>query len=209
MNEKFIHFGILAIAGIAMTLLIVNKVNDRKVFIDKDKQHGNLYRVIPNRGGGDCLFYSFINALPGNQFTVYQLRKVVADYLNDEHFKSLSDIYNMAKEERDYQLLRDYSFMKGVNDLTDLRSSVMKSTYYGDELALSALEKWSGIRPIVLTPKKSGNGLEVSARIEDKEPPRSNAYLLLLLRNVHYENIEYKGKLLMKIDELPDGILTF
>jgi len=101
----------------------------------------------------------------------------------------LKAVYDGAVETRDSSLLRDFGFMEGVTTLQGLRDVVQTSAYWGDELALPALELATGLRAVVVL----GDGAipRIAARFD---APVSDRIIFVRLRRFHYELIEVDGR---------------
>jgi hypothetical protein len=154
--------------------------------------------MIENSGGGDCLFHCFKQAAArsdGRQFTVANLRAAVADSMTESILSGLKGVYDGAVESRDSSLLRDFGFMEGVKTLEDLRAVVQTPLYWGDELALPALERATGLRAVVVL----GDGAipRVAARFD---APTSERVIFVRLRRYHYELIEVDGRVVFGAD---------
>lgn len=152
----------------------------------------HVVRTIENRGGGDCLFHCFCQAVAtttGRQVTVSELRRAVADSMTETVLSDLKAVYDGAVETRDSSLLRDFGFMEGVTTLQGLRDVVQTSAYWGDELALPALELATGLRAVVVL----GDGAipRIAARFD---APVSDRIIFVRLRRFHYELIEVDGR---------------
>lgn len=165
--------------------------------------------IVPNSGGGDCLFHCFKDALgaAGNRTSIRALRRVVAEAVTDDQFQTLKAIYDSANTENEYQVLVDYPFMKGVKDIQGLRSAMMRRSYWGDEMALAALEKRTKLKAIVFTTQYGKMQIANTIDGDLQEPPKSGRYIMVLLHNLHYQLIKYNGKVYFKKRELPPEVL--
>lgn len=174
----------------------------------EEQTQRKVLQRIPNTGNGDCLFLCARLALMTmNKFvSVERLRQTVADFVTDEHFKSLRSIYSTAKEDAtDMELIRDYCFMEGVESLEDLKAVVLTPKYWGDEIALQALEDATKLKFIVI--QRQENGSFVVARQIDEKAPPSGLYVLLSLDSQHYEVISFGGKVcLNQVDLVEAGV---
>lgn len=143
--------------------------------------------VISNTGRGDCMFICFRQALYSLDKKVFvtQLRKAVADSISQETFETLKVIHDSAEEDGDYDLMKDYGFMNGVNDLESLKQRIMSRRYYGDDMALPALERYTNLNAVVIKEDK------IQKRVE--EPVPGNPFIVLHLRNEHYQLVSYGG----------------
>lgn len=144
--------------------------------------------ALANAGGGDCLFFAYGSALrqafPGRdreQFEPAALRRAVASQLEEEHF----DFYrNVASADPDSS-----SWARDLKDLEDMKARVLRRSYWGDQLSLLLLEKYFGVRSVVIRFDRgepphvapySGLGMP-------ELPPRG--FVVLSLRGQHYEVI--------------------
>lgn len=171
-------------------------------------RHGAT-KVIRNPGNGDCLFYCVKRALKdvGKQVEVQDLRRVVADFVNPYHLQFLHELYQDARKERHFDILSDYSFMRRVNSLESLREVMMTRAYFGDEIALEAMEKFFGVTFIVIH-LNFRNKLVLSERPQTFEFSKGSPFVILLLKesSVHYELLEHEDRVLMRRDQLPDKL---
>ena len=115
--------------------------------------------------------------------------------MTETSLADLKGIYDGAVETRDLSLLRDFGFMDGVKTLDELRAVVRTSCYWGDELALPALERETGLRAVVVL----GDGAipRVAARFD---APTSERVIFVRLRRYHYELIEVDGRVVFGAD---------
>jgi hypothetical protein len=162
--------------------------------------------ILPNSGGGDCLFHCFKAALLsyGTRTSIRALRKVVADAATQDQFETLKVIYDNAVKEKEYQIINDYLFMNGVNDLEGLRKAMMKRSYWGDEMALRALEKRTKMKVLVFT--TITGEMELASQLDTKEVPESGKYMMVLLHNQHYQLVKYGDKVVLRFNDLPPQI---
>lgn len=160
------------------------------------------FKIISNDGAGDCLFHCWVQILQsiGIKSTVRELRCIVSDSITKEKFDFLFDLFTNAKKNRDRSLLADYGFMSNVTCVTDLKDVVKTSAYFGDDMALRALEAEYPIHCIVL--EASGNKVEKMERFKVDEE-KEKWFAILSLENVHYELVQYNGAVVMKKQDLP------
>mmetsp|Transcript_11210 Transcript_11210/g.19738 ORF Transcript_11210/g.19738 Transcript_11210/m.19738 type:complete len:306 (+) Transcript_11210:1709-2626(+) len=156
----------------------------------KPSDEESLAQLVDVPRDGHCLFhcYSLVTGL-----SVKKLRRFVAAYLTEEHLASLKAIYDNADEA---SVLSDYGFMAHVETLADLRRKVMTAEYWGDEMALVALEEATGVRPFVV----DADG-ELIRRFKHPRPARR--YLIVRLVGKHYQLAKYKGIESPTYDQLP------
>lgn len=154
--------------------------------------------VVLNSGGGDCLFLCFEEAIAecGVNVSVQELRAIVAESMTDDQFVILKAIYDGAVEENEYEVIKDYNFMRGVADIGGLKQAMMTTHYWGDEMALSAIEDASGVCAVVVTPDDKGRPV-VAKKLGGSKAPDTNRFVLLLLEHSHYQLVRYKGKAIL------------
>lgn len=144
-------------------------------------------KIIANAGAGDCMFICFRQALASlnKRVTVKEMRQKVADSVTQETFDTLKVIHDTALEDMDYDLMKDYGFMNGVNSLEQLRTRMTSRTYYGDDMALPVLEKYTGLNAVVV---KSGQVQQRADPVIEGAP-----FIILVLENEHYQLASYAG----------------
>lgn len=150
--------------------------------------------VVLNSGGGDCLFLCFEEAIAecGVSVSVQELRAIVAESMTEDKFMILKTIYDGAVEEKEYEVIKDYNFMRGVTDIGGLKQAMMTTHYWGDEMALSAIEDASGVCAVVVTPDDKGRPI-VAKKLGESNAPDTNRFILLLLEHSHYQLVRYNG----------------
>ncbi|MCP4484105.1 MAG: hypothetical protein GY823_06020 [Flavobacteriaceae bacterium] len=182
--DKSLVFLVIAMTGIFALALTYNKLQRKTVkCINENLKiknfNSNQFQVIENPGNGDCLFYCFKQALEsiGVKTTIKQLRYKVSESMDKDKLETLKTIYLVAKNDKNYDILKDYYFMENVNTLKDLRKVIMTRLYYGDDMAIAALEEYTGINVVIIS-----DGVE-QIRFEK---PKGNNYIVLVLKNIHY-----------------------
>lgn len=160
-----------------------------------------------NSGGGDCLFLCFKEAIAefGVSVTVQELRGIVAESVSEDQFYVLKAIYDGAVEEKEYDVIKDYNFMRGVQNVEELRKAMMTTHYWGDEMALSAVEDASGICAVVITTDDKNRPI-VAQRLGKTIKNDTNRFIVLLLENSHYQLAAYKGNIVMDKEEVGNAV---
>jgi hypothetical protein len=195
--DKTLVFLVLAMSGLFALAITYNKLQTKTVKSNHENFkiksfNSNEFQVIENPGYGDCLFYCFKQALEsiGVKTTIKQLRYKVSKSMDKEKLETLKTIYLVAKNDKNYDILKDYYFMENVHTLKDLRKVIMTRVYYGDDMAIAALEEYTGINVVVIS-----NGVE-QIRLEK---PKGNNYIVLVLKNIHYRLLGTRnGKFVFK-----------
>ena len=144
-------------------------------------------KIIANSGAGDCMFICFRQALVAlnKRVTIKELRRQVAESVTQDTFDTLKVIHDTALTDMDYDLIKDYGFMNGVDDLAQLRKRMMSRTYYGDDMALPVLEKYTSLNAIVV---KSGQVQQRADPVIEGAP-----FIILVLENEHYQLVSFSG----------------
>lgn len=184
------------------------KAIHQSLTLRRSKRNQNPFTIEPNSGGGDCLFYCFKRTIDEFEVTttIKELRGIVAESITDDQFSVLKIIYDGAKQEKEYQVLNDYNFMSGVETIDDLRDVITNTKkYWGDEMAIRALEKASGITAVVITKDMKGNATVADKMDSDIDVDRK-WFTLLLLENAHYQTILFKNKAALQKNELDNAI---
>lgn len=162
-------------------------------------------------GDGDCLFHCVRAALKEIKIevSIEDLRGIVARSVGEKELGFLRSIYTSAMREGDRSLVRDYSFMRDVETVRDLRRVIMTTEYYGDEMALQAIERAYPMKLLVVR-SLANDRLELARRFSaDEAEEESKPWFCLLLLNVfaqHYELISYESRVAMRKNELPPKI---
>ena len=164
------------------------------------------FSIMPNYGGGDCLFLCYEMAIKSLSVStsVEELRGIVAESVGEDQFSVLKIIYDEAKRENEYTVLQDYNFMRGVETLEDLRKNMKTREYWGDEMAIRALEEASGISLCVVT-KDQSNKTIIANKMDSGQTIDSKRNLIVLLENSHYQVIKYKNDIVLNWEELQEA----
>jgi hypothetical protein len=168
-------------------------------------------QLIDNPGGGDCLFYCFKCALAsvGVKTSIAKLRRVVADAVTQDQFETLHGIYTFAQKEKEFGIMNDYGFMRGVEDIEGMKQAMMKKSYWGDEMAVRALENKLDVSAIVMTMINGKMARAKNMNDNSKRAMRNDAHILLFLQNQHYQLIECDGRRVMREKQLPADLDEF
>lgn len=147
-----------------------------------------LTRVAPD---GNCLFHAMVAVLRsiGITTTVDALRSVVAASVSQEQFAVYRDAYHASRTAPG--AFADYAFMGGahgggLSSLSEMRAAMAKGTsYWGDELALAAVEASYDLCFVVLTGR--GEALSVLHRFMAKGVSKRTHAAILHLEHKHYK----------------------
>jgi len=170
------------------------------------RSSSKTFSIMPNSGGGDCLFLCYEMAIKSLNVStsVEELRSIVAESVGEDQFSVLKIIYDEAARENEYTVLQDYNFMRGVETLEDLRRNMKTREYWGDEMAIRALEEASGISLCVVT-KDQSNKTIIADKMDADQTVDSKRHLIVLLENSHYQVIKYKNDIVLDWEELQEA----
>ena len=167
--------------------------------------------VVPNMGNGDCLFFCYQQmfaktSVKSKQLEVAEMREIVGQSMTQEKLDFLVSLYADAKKEVNISLLSDYAFMRNVTTLEDLRAAIHTRRYFGDEMALDALDAYFEITTLVLS-VSSDRLMRLAVRCS---PVKRDVFAIVTLDEdaVHYELVTFHGRTLMTRSELPDKIVA-
>ncbi len=160
---------------------------------------------------GNCLFTCVSKALDDLELStphsVQDLRVIVARSVGEQEFQFLANLFAMAWKERDPDLIRDYSFMRNVGSLGQLREEILKPTYFGDEMALKAFESAFPVNCLVLR-LLPDDSMQLAVRFKEENTSEKQWYIVLLLhlRSQHYELLSIRNHNVLSLEELPGKI---
>lgn len=168
-------------------------------------------RVLTVPSDGNCLFHCVRKVLTEIRVDtrVRDLRAIVARSVGESELDFLQSIYNSAVQNGDRGIMNDYGFMNGVQTVPDLRHAIMQPIYYGDEMALRALERAYPVKFLVLQMRNNDRDIELMRRFSEDEDLDNKPWFSLLLLDAfaqHYELVSYKDKVSMRRHELPDKL---
>lgn len=164
----------------------------------------NLFKLENSVPDGNCLFESIHKVLLSYNLSKYNidglnhhlditvkgLRDCVSNSINNDQFTFLKEIYDYALKNKDLGVLHDYDFMNGVNNLQQLKKIINTSNYWGDDMALDAIEhQYKSLRFIVI--KEEHNELKICQRLQKNDD--SMGCVFLYLKNKHYQLITIDG----------------
>tara|TARA_R110002153_G_scaffold263302_2_gene424517 strand:+ start:1594 stop:2313 length:720 start_codon:yes stop_codon:yes gene_type:complete len=166
------------------------------------------YKIVNNPGAGDCLFYCFKFALQsiGKNISIKKLREIVAYSINEELYLNLKLIFDNAKRENDFDIIRDFQFVENCNNLSDLRNKILKSSYFGDEISLNSFEEKFKIQPVILIRSKTNGKFKISKRIKLNE---KKLFIFLFLENIHYQIFQINKRFVFKGNEIEEFLKYF
>jgi hypothetical protein len=165
------------------------------------------YNVVEVSGNGDCFFTAVKEAFSfnGSKVNVEGLRKIVARNMTDDILHEYMVHWKEAQKTRDGRLLYEFSFMKNVSDLESLRSAVETSLFWGNETAISILERVLLIKFIIFSERrfrdKKWPCIEVPEIIDESIDPQW--YVILTFNGGHYDLVTYSSMTRMKKEQLP------
>lgn len=190
--------------------LLSNNVNDvifqtyRNLFLNADQEKQNVeqrMRVISK--------------------TVKELKKRVEQITaKDEranlldNIKKITEEYQKLKEELvgTNEMIQEFQFMRGVNNVEELREVVKTTNYWADTWAISTLEKLLNIKLLIFSEQYYQAGDDKSVfqcgQLNDEDLERQgnfspNFYIMTTYSGNHYRLISYNTKYIFKFSEIP------
>ena len=145
----------------------------------------NEWKIITNTGGGDCLFESFSQLLNGynskttppiiinkyldnGKYTIQTLRNAVGDNFDTAAYDLMVVTANEAFNSKDPTQINRWKFMRddkgNIISENDVKAAIKTSAYWGDEFAISILEKVFNIK-IVLFHQSTDNIIQKGSRV--------------------------------------------
>ena len=155
------------------------------------------YRILPNPGGGDCLFHVVSQA---TGIPAARVKRTVADRATDEEFRVKKAMYESAKKglmsddgggaaleyARDYL---DYAWMEGVDGLERYRDLLARCGTWGDGESVQHIEKILRCRVLVLCRELPGICYRIPSSVRDPK-----FYLLVNYSGAHFELVTWAGR---------------
>lgn len=171
-----VTYGIILATSLLSLAAIALFFNTEKT---KARAPNKKLRPLENPGGGDCLFWCFKQALEsvGQNVSVAGLRRVVSDHVDEETFVLLRSMYHNAVEEKNLEVQKEFSYLSKSDSLQALKQAMLTSEYWGDEFAVIALEKFTGLQAFIL---KDGKFQKRPGVVQREK------MIFLDLRNEHY-----------------------
>lgn len=125
--------------------------------------------------------------------------------------------FNKLKEERRYtgELLNEYTFMKGINNLSEFKNIIKTCKFWAETWAISTLERALNIKLIILSQEAYhsgdiGNVLQCGQLNDDvlKEQGefKPKYYIMTEWLGYHYKTITYKTNKILTFDQIPFDI---
>ena len=113
------------------------------------------------------------------------------------------------------QIYNERKFMKGIQTFDQYKKSLLKSTYWADETAISILEYILNVKIIILSEEdyKNGSSLVIKCgatilpAIEKRNEFNPKYYILINHSGNHYKPISYNGQYIFNFYEIPYIVL--
>ena len=170
------------------------------------------FAVKENYAQGDCLFlaisyglniYNQLKNFSNEKLVVKSLRKLVADYINDDNFE---EILNMYKIEKNNKELSGNWNPNNIKNLTQFKNIIKKNgNFWGDNLVLSILSNKLKINFLILNDDTS-NIYRLGENIKEYE----KTMILFYEQNIHFKVVGYfnNNKIITVFnkDKLPNSI---
>ena len=131
-----------------------------------------------------------------------------------DNIKKITEEYQKLKEELvgTNEMIQEFQFMRGVNNLEELREVVKTTNYWADTWAISTLEKLLNIKLLIFSEQYYQAGDDKSVfqcgQLNDEDLERQgnfspNFYIMTTYSGNHYRLISYNTKYIFKFSEIP------
>jgi hypothetical protein len=131
-----------------------------------------------------------------------------------DNIKNITEEYQKIKEEllSTESMISEFKFMRGIENIENLREVIKTTSYWADTWAISTLEKKLNIKLLIFSEEYYLNNDEKSVfqcgqlNDEDLEKQGSyspNFYIMITYSGNHYRLISYKTKYIFRFSEVP------
>ena len=123
----------------------LNKLNK----LTNERKKNSLFGVLDCGGDGDCLFHCISYALNDEEYTeTEKLREKLADYITEDKFNDIIEIYRILNESDDFEEIWDPDSIT----FEDFKSLLKEggNEYWGDFFILNLLKEYLNINIIIL-----------------------------------------------------------
>lgn len=131
-----------------------------------------------------------------------------------DNIKKITEEYQKLKEELvgTNEMIQEFQFMRGVNNVEELREVVKTTNYWADTWAISTLEKLLNIKLLIFSEEYYQSGDDKSVfqcgQLNDEDLERQgnfspNFYIMTTYSGNHYRLISYNTKYIFKFSEIP------
>ena len=194
-----------------------NTVNPQVFWVNKlntipDKN----YKVIYNRGAGDCFFFAIEDALNSlthdkRNYTVLTLRKIIADKFTPDNYEAYKviSLLNDTEGVKDEYIGWIEFFKSYGQNIDSIKKGILTSHYYIDEIGLKILEEKLNVKFIIMGPLsgeriKTQNPVSYCGEAFNTATPFSpDYYIMFNLENVHYELVTYNDQAVFSFYHIP------
>ena len=121
--------------------------------------------------------------------------------------------YKFLKEDQEStdELLKEFVFMEGIDDLEKLRALIKTSTYWADTWAITVLENKLNVKILLLSEQSYDTGdlnsvLQCGQENDEVDPDTEISppfYIMTTYSGNHYRLVSYKQKYIFKFSEIP------
>mgnify|MGYP006076572423 FL=1 len=178
--------------------------------LSKSKNKNSLFGVLDCGGGGDCLFNCISYAISDDKNTdPLGLRTSLSEYITEEKFMGIIDIYRILNETGDFEEFWDPNltsfecFKKRLKEGGD--------GYWGDSLILDFLKEYLNINVIILYSNDITNEYYHYPILHNYDKDK-NTIVLLYKDEIHFQLIghfsENNMNTLFNIENIPEEIVS-
>lgn len=151
----------------------------------KNKKKNSTFGVLDCGGNGDCLFNCISYAIDKERNVDAEgIRNGLANYITEEKFNSIIEIYKVLKETNDFEESWDPNIIN-----YEIFKDLLKEggdNYWGDSLILGFLKDFLNINIVVLY-NNDVTGEYYHYNMLDGYDRNKNTVLLLYLNDIHFQ----------------------
>jgi hypothetical protein len=169
------------------------------------------YEVIDNTGGGNCFFLAFLDSFnysdKDKEYGLQNLRSYLSEQITEDTYQEWKSYSNS-----DNTVAKEYTFMKNINSLDDLKKLIKTSGYWADGWSIDKIEKRSNVKFIIFQKNLNNYTIKIVGKDERNE---HLTYIMLEFSDIedgagnvssHYKLIAYNNKRQFSFSELPKGV---
>ena len=178
--------------------------------LSKNKSKNSLFGVLDCGGAGDCLFNCISYAINEDKdINSEGLRLSLANYITEEKFNSIIEIYSILKDTDEFEEVWD----PDVISFKDFKEILKEGgdNYWGDSLILDFLKEYLNINIVVLYDNDITNQYYHYPMFDIYHKDK-NTVILLYKNEIHFQLIghfsENKMNTVFNRENIPEEILS-
>lgn len=188
--------------------VILDQINNPENWIlEKITRKEDGYEIRTNPAGGDCLFLAFLQSYNKDSDvqkpkSVEELRKFLSEKMNEATFATFKS--SQGGDE-------NYTFMKRINTLKDLKDFILTSSFWAETWAINEIEKEYNVKFIIFDKDYDYKVIKIIGNDKRDTTTTPLKYIMLDYSTdaQHYQLIQYKGQGQFSFNEIPAEIKNF